>query len=96
MTVLDLLAESGGPTQSAHLEKIMIVNISLADQRSNASHIFDLTEFVKTPNFTKLPTVRAGDTVYVPDLSASNWNQFMDSIKDVVSIVSIVAITGGL
>jgi len=96
MTVLDLLAESGGPVQSAHLEKIMIVNISMADHKENASQVFNLEKFVKQPDFTKLPIVRAGDTVYVPDLSASNWNQFMGNVKDVVSIVSLVAITGGL
>ena len=81
MTVLDLLAESGGPTQSAHLENIMVVNISIADHKNNASQVFDLNEFVENPDFTRLPLVRAGDTVFVPDLSTSNWNQFMASVK---------------
>ncbi len=96
MTVLDLLAESGGPTQTAYLEKIMIVNISTADHHQNASQVFNFEAFVKHPNFERLPIVRAGDTVYVPDLSSSNWNIFMGNVKDVVSIVSLVAITGGL
>jgi len=96
MTLLDLLAESGGPTQTAFLEKIVVVNISIADQKENASQVFDLERFVEQPDFTQLPIVRAGDTVYVPDLSSSHWNQFMNNVKDVVSIVSLVAITGGL
>ena len=48
------------------------------------------------PDFTKLPLVRVGDTIFVPDSSQSNWNVFMDNVKDMVSIVSLVAIIGGL
>lgn len=96
MTILDILAESGGPNQSADLEKIMVVNISRSQLEENVSHIFDLEEFIEHPDFTKLPMVRAGDTIFVPDLSQSNWNVFMDNVKDMLSIVSVVAIIGGL
>lgn len=96
MTVLDLLAESGGPTQTANLEKIMVVNISRSQTQENISHTFDLEKFIEHPDFSTLPLVRVGDTVFVPDLSQSNWNVFMDNVKDIVSIVSLVAIVGGL
>jgi len=96
MTLLDLLAESGGPTQTAHIEKIMVVNISQSKSQENVSRVFDLEEFIEHPDFTQLPLIRAGDTVYVPDLSQSNWNVFMENVKDVMSIVSVVAIIGGL
>lgn len=96
MTVLDLLAESGGPTQSAYLKKIMVVNISKADKTENVSQVFNLEKFVTSPDFTLLPIVRAGDTVYVPDVTKTSWNILMDNVKDMVSIVSLVAITGGL
>ncbi len=96
MTVLDLLAESGGPTQSAYLKKIMVVNISKSDKKNNVSQVFNLEKFVKKPDFTNLPIVRAGDTVYVPDITKTDWNILMDNVRDMVSIVSLVAITGGL
>lgn len=96
MTILDLLAESGGPTNSAYLEMIMVVNISQSHSEKNISRVFDLEEFIEHPDFTKLPLVRVGDTIYIPDVSQSNWNVFMDNVKDVLSIVSLVAIVGGL
>lgn len=96
MTVLDILAESGGPTRTAYLEKIIVVNISQSQDEENVSTEFDLTAFMAHPDFTTLPLVRAGDTIFVPDESQSNWNIFMTNVKDMVSIVSLVAIVGGL
>lgn len=96
MTILDLLAVSGGPTKTAYLEMIMVVNISQSQAEENISRVFDLEEFIEHPDFTKLPLVRVGDTIYIPDVSQSNWNVFMDNVKDVLSIVSLVAIVGGL
>jgi len=96
MTILDILAESGGPTQTADLEKIMVVNISTSQSQENISRMFNLEEFVEHPDFNTLPLVRVGDTIFVPDTSQSNWNVFMDNVKDMVSIVSLVAIIGGL
>jgi len=96
MTILDILAESGGPTKTAYLEKIMVVNISRSDAEENVSQSFDLEKFIDHPDFTKLPLVRVGDTIFVPDESQSNWNVFMDNVKDMLSIVSLVAIVGGL
>ncbi|KGJ86553.1 SLBB domain-containing protein [Colwellia psychrerythraea] len=96
MTILDILAESGGPTQTAYLEKIMVVNISQSQSEENISQVFDLEKFIEHPDFTTLPMVRVGDTIFVPDVSQSNWNVFMDNVKDMLSIVSLVAIVGGL
>jgi len=96
MTILDILAESGGPTQTAYLEKIMVVNISRSRSEENVSRVFDLEQFIEQPDFTKLPLVRVGDTIFVPDVSQSNWNVFMDNVKDMLSVVSLVAIVGGL
>ncbi|NMP32100.1 sugar ABC transporter substrate-binding protein [Thalassotalea sp. M1531] len=96
MTVLDLLAEAGGPTENAHLEKIMVVNISTASANENQSQVFDLEAFVERPDFNTLPLVRTGDTVFVPDISNSNWNVFISNVKDMVSIASLVVIAGGI
>jgi protein involved in polysaccharide export with SLBB domain len=96
MTILDILAESGGPTQTAYLEKIMVVNISRSHLEENVSRAFDLEKFIESPDFTQLPMVRVGDTIFVPDVSQSNWNVFMSNVKDLLSVVSLVAIVGGL
>ncbi|MDW1912632.1 SLBB domain-containing protein, partial [Vibrio sp. 707] len=63
MTVLDLLAEAGGPTNSAYLEKISIVNMSCCQGQART---FDLVNFSKTANIYDLPVIRAGDTIYIP------------------------------
>ena len=96
MTILDILAESGGPTETAYLEKIMVVNISRSQSEEDASHVFDLEQFIEHPDFTQLRLVRVGDTIFVPDVSQSNWNIFMANVKDMLSVVSLVAIVGGL
>ena len=63
MTVLDLLAEAGGPTNNAYLEKISVVNMSCCQGQART---FDLVNFSKTANIYDLPVIRAGDTIYIP------------------------------
>lgn len=91
MTLLDLLAESGGPTVDAWQEQIVVVNLSSG--RPEASS-FDLVEFAKTGDFAKLPVVRTGDTIYVPTISQSNWSIFMSTVRDAVQVLSILALAG--
>ncbi len=93
MTLLDLLAEAGGPTDNALQSKIVVINIS---QQTEGARLFDLVGFAKTGNIEKLPVVRAGDTVYVPNTSQSDWKIFMDGFRDVIPIVSLIALIGAL
>ncbi len=96
MTILDILAEAGGPTKTAYLEKIMVINVSTSKSSENVSVAFDLEEYLDHPDIQSLPLVRVGDTIFVPDTSQSNWSVFMENVRDMVSIVSLVAIIGGL
>jgi hypothetical protein len=48
---------------------------------------FDLLGFAKTADTRMLPVVRAGDTVYVPELTQHEVRQTLDFVKDVMSIV---------
>lgn len=89
MTLLDLLAEAGGPNDDAYVEKIVVVNASCCDEQSTS---FDLVAFVKNPDFSQLPVLREGDTVYVPNMKRSNWTIFMDSVRDTLSIVTLYAL----
>lgn len=93
MTLLDLLAEAGGPTDNALQSKIVVINIA---KQTEDARLFDLVTFAKTGNIEKLPVVRAGDTVYVPNMSQSDWKIFMDGFRDVIPIVSLIALIGAL
>jgi protein involved in polysaccharide export with SLBB domain len=93
MTLLDLLAQAGGPTNSAYVDRITVVNLSCCKDQAR---MFDLEEFSRKPNFSRLPVVRVGDTVYVPDKSDSVWSQVRDGLTDIFRIVSIVALIAAL
>lgn len=92
MTLLDLLAEAGGPLSDAYQEKIVVVNLGCCQDQART---FDLVAFAKTGDVTKLPTIRPGDTVYVPSIAQSDWKIFMDGVRDAVSVLSIFAIIRG-
>ncbi len=89
MTVLDLLAEAGGPTKDALQEKIVVVNLSCC---GNQARVFNLVDFAKKGDFASLPVIRAGDTVYVPSTDQSDWQIFMNGVRDSVSFISIFAL----
>ena len=89
MSLLDLLAEAGGPGPQSLQDRILVVNLSCCTQQAR---LFDLPGFARTGDFRKVPAVRAGDTVYVPASSQSDWRMFFDNLRDVVSVVSILAL----
>jgi len=93
MTILDLLAEAGGPRQDAWQSHIVVVHI--LDGKPHAE-VFDLVKFSKTGNFTDLPVVNVGDTVYVPDKSQSGRAKFRTLVNDAVSVVSLIAMIAAL
>src|SRR5262249_34645426 len=76
MTILDLLAEAGGPTNDAYQNKIVVVNLGGCCEEK--ARVFDLVQFAKTGNIDLLPTVRAGDTIYVPNMQQATFKQFQD------------------
>lgn len=89
MTLLDLLAEAGGPNKDAYQEKIVVVNLSCC---ASEARVFDLTKFAKTGDFSLLPVVRTGDTIYVPSIEQSDWAIFMANVRDTVSVLSIIGL----
>lgn len=91
MTILDLLAQAGGPSASALQNKILVVNLSCCRDQAKT---FDLITFAKTGDVTMLPLVRPGDTVYVPDESQSPWRKFTDNVKDVSQLLALFALAG--
>lgn len=91
MTLLDILAEAGGPSSNAYVQKITVVNLSCCRDQART---FDLSEFSRTARFEDLPVLRAGDTVYVPDKSESSLEHFRSGLRDVFQVISMSALLG--
>ncbi|PKF62494.1 sugar ABC transporter substrate-binding protein [Psychromonas sp. psych-6C06] len=91
MTLLDLLAESGGTVEDAFIENITVVNMSCCRDQARR---FDLKEFTHTAAFSDLPVLRAGDTIYIPYRSESGYEKFRKGLTDVVQIVALGALIG--
>ncbi|PCJ96210.1 MAG: sugar ABC transporter substrate-binding protein [Zetaproteobacteria bacterium] len=87
MTILDLLAEAGGPRSDALEERIVVVNI--VDGKPRAQ-LFDLVDFAKSGDYNRLPVLRVGDTIYVPDESQSERAQFRENLSDIISVVNLI------
>ena len=89
MTILDILAEAGGPRSDALDSKILVVNFKADGEQAR---LFNLIDFAKTADITKLPILRAGDMVYVPNTSQSELKVFTDILQSGSSIASIGAL----
>ena len=93
MTILDLLAQAGGPESNAYKEKISVINLSCCKDQART---FNLELFSKTAAFDDLPVLRAGDTIYVPDKSDSTIEKLRLALKDIFQLVSLSALLGFL
>lgn len=93
MTILDILAEAGGPSEEAYLEKISVVNISTSQSQART---FDLIEFSKSASFRNLPVIRAGDTIYIPDRRESLTEKIRLGLKDVLQIATTIVLIGAI
>ncbi len=89
MTILDLLAEAGGPTNEAMQDKIVVVNFMGGREEAR---LLDLPAFAKTGDIRRVPVVRAGDLVYVPNKSQSEWRSFTESLSSVLQGVTLFAL----
>ncbi|CAM3625290.1 Polysialic acid transport protein KpsD precursor [Vibrio aerogenes CECT 7868] len=93
MTILDLLAEAGGPSKSAYLEKITIVNMSCCQ---NQARTFDLVNFSQTANIYGLPVLRTGDTIFIPERSESFMEKARQAFDDVFRMTTTILLIGAL
>ncbi|EKM31919.1 polysaccharide biosynthesis/export family protein [Vibrio harveyi] len=93
MTILDLLAEAGGPSDSAYVEKISVVNMSCCQSQAR---VFNLVEFSKTANIYDLPVIRAGDTIYVPHKDESFAEKARAGLRDLLQITTTIVLIGAL
>lgn len=91
MTLLDLLAESGGTKEEAYIENITVVNMSCCQDQARS---FDLVKFTRSASFSDLPVLRAGDTVYIPFRRESSYEKFRKGLTDVIQIVALGALIG--
>ena len=91
MTVLDLLAEAGGPLNSALQDRIMVINRIDGEAHSR---LFDLVDFAKTGDYRDLPVIRSGDTLYVPGKEQSTWYRFVSTLQESVTVISFATLVG--
>jgi len=91
MTLLDLLAEAGGPSTDAYVGKITVVNVSCCRDQART---FDLQKFSRTAAMADLPPLRAGDTVYIPNKGESTAAKLRAGLKDVFQMSVIATILG--
>ena len=91
MTLLDLLAEAGGTTGDANRKKIRVVNLSCCESQSQT---FNLRKFSKNADFSSLPVLRAGDTVFVPSRKSSKSYKIRSGIRDVFEVVTLGVLLG--
>lgn len=89
LTILDLLAEAGGPSAQSLQERIVVVNLTCC---AGQARTFDLPAFARSGDLRMLPVVRGGDTVYVPMSNQSDWRMFFDNLRDALSVVSVIAL----
>ena len=89
MTILDLLAVAGGTTAEGYVERISIMNNSCCESQART---FDLLEFSQSADFSKLPVIRSGDTVFVPEIAVSNRSKFRAGLDEMFKIISLSAL----
>lgn len=87
MTILDILAEAGGPTVNAKQNSIVVINEGIS---TNQSHVFDLVKFAKNGDFSMLPVLRNGDTIYVPDKSQGTWRTGLNFLDDILNVAAFI------
>ncbi|MCJ8298476.1 MAG: SLBB domain-containing protein [Pseudomonadales bacterium] len=91
MTVLDLLAEAGGPHDQALQHKIMIISAGAGKTKALK---FDLVAFSKSADFSLLPVIKAGDTLYVPSKEQSAWYRFVSTLRESLTVISFAHLVG--
>lgn len=93
MSILDVLAEAGGPTIDALQDRIIVVNLS---PRQTQAHVFDLLAFAKSGDVRMVPALRGGDVVYVPNRNQDQLQEFFATVQNFVSAASLVSIAAAL
>ncbi|MFL0805351.1 MAG: SLBB domain-containing protein [Agarilytica sp.] len=91
MTILDLLAEAGGPNSSALITKIAIINMSCC---KNKARIFNLKKFSRTAKIKDLPLLREGDTIYIPNRNDGRGEKVRKGLGDIFRIISLTLLLG--
>lgn len=87
MSLLDIMAEAGGPSNRALIDKIVVINHSCCREQAR---VFDFDKFIKNPNSANIPVLRAGDTVYIPSDKDDITNNTKNWLRDILTIAALV------
>jgi len=71
------------------VQRISVMNNSCCESQART---FDLLEFSQSADFSKLPVIRSGDTIFVPEIAVSNRSKFRTGLDEVFKIISLSAL----
>jgi polysaccharide biosynthesis/export protein len=82
MTILDALAQSGGPTEDAKPEKIGVYRVG-----ANKIEVIDLGSLMKTDRRVNY-ALEDGDVIFVPRSGLANFGYFVRQISPAISVLT--------
>ncbi len=85
-TVFDMILQAGGTTETADMSRVRY--ITPARKRSFELRI-DLEKHVRSTDYSQLPTVKAGDIIYVPK-KTNWWGIVREAVRDVSTVVMLI------
>lgn len=94
MTILDVLSAAGGPTNTALITKILVIN--MGTKLETRSTTFNLFRFSKTGDLGMLPALREGDVIYVPNNDEDFRKQFAQVLQNIANAAVVISAIGGL
>ena len=65
-----------------------------ADAGKTKALKFDLVAFSKSADFSLLPVIKAGDTLYVPSKEQSAWYRFVSTLRESLTVISFAHLVG--
>ncbi|KTD04758.1 SLBB domain-containing protein [Fluoribacter gormanii] len=94
LTILDLLAAAGGPTNSALVSRILVVNMGTGLEAK--ASVFNLLKFSKTGDIRMLPAIREGDVIYVPNNDEDYRKQVTQFLQNFANVALVIYSLGSL
>lgn len=87
--ILDILKLAGGPTSDADLERAMIIREE-ATKEEQERLSFDLKKVLEEGEFQLLPSLKSGDTIFMPKTKEETlWRTIVSIARDISSIVTV-------
>ncbi|QFI37729.1 sugar ABC transporter substrate-binding protein [Moritella marina ATCC 15381] len=94
LDVVGILTMAGGPTSEAYIDRIVI--LTKHGEMEHTARTFNMKNYFTQPDYRDIPIIHAGDTIYIPNESDSNWSQFMNILGSALSVVTLFIVGSSL